>query len=493
MKLNFDSSHNRFAFFFALSATLFILFSPRAAQAQFDRLLKDLQKALPQQGSPSAPTGSPNTFGRSDQQRSGLSLCDNQVVARTSRSQAEVDKLILSQFRVSGEQFFNDAYAGLVVKPRSSAAIPSLNDFVGTFETQRGNRLFSTLLAWPEPEVVAEVIAETQNKRDPQLANDASVMLIFLHWAVPSLSRQEQAWLAQANDFRVSDPNNQKAHITACFLWARLYATGEAGRVMHGEALGQFNTCGQIDQAYRESNGQKAIDPQNYYQMTLNPSTFNIITKANPRALSQMGPFAQNLKNLADSVDKEQDSFRKQFVSTPPGRTAIASSLLVSRAEEVGAKAIRSSQQLSRSYGDLQANLKQVDSGQGAREGEFIPSLTAQARLALMANAAKNSQVSDLEALNEVRQLQGAAAVGLTQARNSVEREMFSSMQRGGSGGGLLGAARVVKVLYDLDAASIRSCLAYNSFAQAARARNVSTVDDEKATSSFMADMMKSN
>jgi hypothetical protein len=90
--------------------------------------------------------------------------------------------------------------------------------------------------------------------------------------------------------------------------------------------------------------------------------------------------------------------------------------------------------------------------------------------------------------LSEVRQLQGAAAVGLTRARNAVVQEMFSAMF--GGGGGMMAAAKYTKVFADLDAASVRSCRAYNSFQQAARARNVSTQEDDKSSTSMLSDMM---
>jgi hypothetical protein len=153
----------------------------------------------------------------------------------------------------------------------------------------------------------------------------------------------------------------------------------------------------------------------------------------------------------------------------------------------VGTKVISNSQQMSRTYGDLQANLKQTESGQGNREGEFIPNPAIQQRMAMMAAAAKNAEAPEVAALNEVRQLQGAAAVGLTRARNAVVQEMFASMF---GGGGMTSAMKYTRVFQDLDAASVRSCRAYNSFQQAARARNVSTQEDDKSSTSMLGDMM---
>ena len=115
--------------------------------------------------------------GRGDQ---GLNICNVHMVATTSRPAAEVDRLLLSQFNVSGEQFFNEAFNAFS-RPRKSEAIPNLQMFSGTFETKRGNALFSTFLAWPEPELMAEIIAETQNRQDSQIAADARVILILVH------------------------------------------------------------------------------------------------------------------------------------------------------------------------------------------------------------------------------------------------------------------------------------------------------------------------
>jgi hypothetical protein len=272
-------------------------------------------------------------------------------------------------------------------------------------------------------------------------------------------------------------------------LWARLHATGEGGvPVSVGDAVGQYRQCGVNPEQYRDESIPKTVDPENYYAAVLLPETLKVILTKHPRAISQLGPAAQNMKAAGDSIDASQQVYRQQFVSTPMGRTAAAATQLVSRAEQVGTKVISNSQQMSRTYGDLQANLKQTESGQGNREGEFIPNPAIQQRMAMMAAAAKSAEAPEVAALNEVRQLQGAAAVGLTRARNAVVQEMFSSMF---GGGGMMSAAKYTRVFQDLDAASVRSCRAYNSFQQAARARNVSTQEDDKSSTSMLSDMMK--
>lgn len=461
------------------------------AHAQFDKLLQQLQKIVPPQGGAgggaapgfpgiSMPAPGGQRAGRNDQAQ-GLNICNVHMVATTSRPAAEVDRLLLSQFKVSGEQFFNEAF-GALSRPRSSEAIPNLQSFSGSFETKRGNALFSTFLAWPEPELMAEIIAETQNRRDPQIADDARAILVLVNWAVPNLSKEPNAWLRLAQEMRSIN------HIPTNCLWARLSATGEGGvPVSMGEALGHYRQCGANPEEYKQLSTVKEIDEQNYFAVVLLPETLKVILSKHPRALSQMGPFAQNMKAAADGIEVSQQSYRQQFVTTPVGRTATAATQLVSRAEQVGTKVIANSQQMSRTYGDLQANLKQTESGQGNREGEFIPNPAIQQRMAMMAAAAKNAEGPEVAALNEVRQLQGAAAVGLTRARNAVVQEMFSSMF---GGGGMMSAAKYTRVFQDLDAASVRSCRAYNSFQQAARARNVSTQEDDKSSTSMLSDMM---
>lgn len=467
---------------------------PLSASAQFGGLLQQLQRAIPQQpgGMPgAAPGGVPGMPGMPGQAQQrgggadaqGLNICNVHMVATTSRQPAEVERLVLTHFNVAGEAFFNQAYAALVTSPRRSDAIPDLRMFSGSFETKRGNALFATFIAWPEPELMAEIIAETQNRRDPQVADDARAMLLLVQWAAPQLARSEDAWLKLAREMRGIK------HIPTNCLWARLHATGEAGAVSPGDALGQYNQCGANPTDYRQESIPKTVDPQNYYTVTLLPDTLRVIQKRNPRAIEQMGPMARDLKSLGENMEREQAAYQQQFLASPVGRSAIAASQLVTKAEAVGAKAISSSQQMSRSYGDLQANLKQVENRQGGREGEFIPSASMQQRLALMAAAAKNADSADASALNEVRQLQGAAAVGLTRSRNAVLAEMFQTIMNGN----MLGAARYTQVFLNLDAASIRSCRAYNSFQQAARARNVSTNDDDKASTSMLSDMMASS
>jgi hypothetical protein len=460
------------------------------AHAQFDRLLQQLQKmAPPQPGGAGAAPGLPGMStpapggqraGRNDQAQ-GLNICNVHMVATTSRPAAEVDRLLLSQFKLSGEQFFNEAFSALS-RPRSSESIPNLQSFSGSFETKRGNALFSTFLAWPEPELMAEIIAETQNRRDTQIADDARAILVLVNWAVPNLAKEPNAWLRMAQEMR------SIKHIPMNCLWARLHATGEGGvPVSVGDAVGQYRQCGVNPEQYRDESIPKTVDPENYYAAVLLPETLKVILTKHPRAISQLGPAAQNMKAAGDSIDASQQVYRQQFVSTPMGRTAAAATQLVSRAEQVGTKVISNSQQMSRTYGDLQANLKQTESGQGNREGEFIPNPAIQQRMAMMAAAAKSAEAPEVAALNEVRQLQGAAAVGLTRARNAVVQEMFSSMF---GGGGMMSAAKYTRVFQDLDAASVRSCRAYNSFQQAARARNVSTQEDDKSSTSMLGDMM---
>jgi len=462
--------------------------------AQFNALLQQLQRlAPPQPGGASGAGGFPGFPGMSipapggqragsnEQQAQGLNICNVQMVATTSRSTSEVERLLLSEFKVAGEQFFNEAFGALSL-PRSSGAIPNLQSFSGSFETKRGNALFSTFLSWPEPELMAEIVAETQNRRDQQIADDARAILVLVKWAVPSLAKEPNAWLRMAQEMR------SIKHIPTNCLWARLSATGEGGvPISLGEALGHYRQCGANQAEYKKELVVKDLDPQNYHVLVLHPETLKVIMNKHPSALSQLGPFANNQKAFVDGIEVSQQTYRQQFVTTPSGLTASAATQLVSRAEQVGTKVIANSQQMSRTYGDLQANLKQTESGPGNREGEFIPNPAIQRRMAMMAAAAKNAEAPEVAALNEVRQLQGAAAVGLTRARNAVEGEMFASMF---GGGGMMSAVKYVSVFQDLDAASLRSCRTYNSFQQAARARNVSTQEDDKSSTSMLSDMM---
>ena len=489
----------RYSYFKSFVSRPLVLFSAACsvvlampAHAQFDRLLQQLQKMAPPQPGGAAPggaTGFPGMpqpgagnqrAGRGDQ---GLNICNVHMVATTSRPAAEVERLLLSQFKVAGEQFFNEAFNAFS-RPRKSDAIPNLQMFSGTFETPRGNALFSTFMAWPEPELMAEIIAETQNRQDSQIAADARVILILVHWAAPNLSREPNVWLKLAQEMR------SEQHVTSSCLWARLHATGEGGvPVSVGDATYAYQQCGDLPLQYKNRDPVvKTLDDQNYHVAGLLPETLKIIVDRHPRAISRMGPAAQNLKAAADSMEGLQQSYRQQFVSTPAGRTAAAATQLVTRAEQIGAKVISNSQQMSRTYGDLQANLKQTESGQGNREGEFIPNPAIQQRMAMMAAASKNAEAPEVAALNQVRQLQGGAAVGLTRARQTLAQEMFSSMF---GGGGMTGAMKYTRVFQELDSASVRSCRAYNSFQQAARARNVSTQEDDKSSTSMLSDMMK--
>lgn len=462
------------------------------AHAQFDKLLQQLQRMVPPQqggGAPGGASGFPGfpqaggggqRAGRNDQ---GLNICNVHMVATSNRSASEIERLVLSQFRVSGEEFFNEAFNALS-RPRKSDAIPNLQMFSGSLETQRGNALFSTFLAWPEPEVMAEIIAETQNRSDPQIAADARAILILVHWAVPGLSREPNAWMRLAQEMR------SVQHVTATCLWARLHATGEGGvPVSVGDALLSYQQCSEIPSVYKTQDPQiKTLDSENYYVAGLLPETLKIILDRHPRAIGRLGPFARDLKAAADNMEGAQQAYRQQFVSTPAGRTAAAATQLVTRAEQIGTKVISNSQQMSRSFGDMQANLKQAESGQGNREGEFIPNLAIQQRMAMMAAASKNAEAPEVAALSEVRQLQGGAAVGLTRARQAVAQEMFGSLF---GGGGMTSAMKFTRVFQDLDVASVRSCRAYNSFQQAARARNVSTQQDDNGATSMLNSMMK--
>ena len=461
------------------------------AHAQFDRLLQQMQKMVPPQpggaGGAGAAPGFPGISmpapggqraGRNDQAQ-GLNICNVHMVATTSRPAAEVDRLLLSQFKVSGEQFFNEAFNAFS-RPRKSESVPNLQMFSGTFETKRGNALFSTFLAWPEPELMAEIIAETQNRSDPQIASDARFILVLMHWAAPTLSREPNVWVRLAKEVQYVE------HLTSACFWARLHATGEGGvPIDAGQATLAYQRCSSIEQEYKTREPAiKTLDAENYYAAGLLPETAKVILDKHPRAPL---PGARSLKPLIDQMEADQRTYRQQFVSTPAGRTAAAATQLVTRAEQIGAKVISNSQQMSRTYGDLQANLKQTESGQGNREGEFIPNPAIQQRMSMMAAAAKNAEAPEVAALNEVRQLQGGAAVGLTRARQALAQEMFGSLF---GGGGMASAMKYTRVFQDLDAASIRSCRAYNSFQQAARARNVSTQEDDKSSTSMLGDMM---
>jgi hypothetical protein len=56
--------------------------------------------------------------------------------------------------------------------------------------------------------------------------------------------------------------------------------------------------------------------------------------------------------------------------------------------------------------------------------------------------------------------------------------------------GSIVGGASMIPVLRDISISSVRACRSFNSFQQAARAKNISTADDDKDSAAMLQSMM---
>jgi hypothetical protein len=454
------------------------------AQSLFKDLRDKMKQAIPSE--PARAQGqmqlSP-TQGRQD----GIGkVCSGLVLPPSKRSKEDVESLLRLHFKVGSNEFFNEAYAAVATNSGASPAVSHLSLFSNNFESERANALYAAFLSWPEPEVMAEIIAATSDKNDQQLANDATVMLILILRSMPNAAINPQSWKSMVPGLE------QKEHIPSACLSARFLATGETGRQSIKLATSEYTRCANLPSTYQGPSRHipVTIDFNSFIQADLIPQTLFLLFQVNQaetvKEMSRINPSAiQQMLQMFGQIVSAQKQFRDQYYQTPTGALTKVGIQAASTAEQKGTALISSSQQMSRAFGDFQANISQ-QSRQGSREGAFVGDPAIHIRMNGQAAVFKNAEEVDAKAMSEVRHYQGASALALGRAKGVLDKAVLQQIMNGS----IVGGASMIPVLRDISISSVRACRSFNSFQQAARAKNISTADDDKDSAAMLQSMM---
>jgi len=415
-------------------------------------------------------------------------VCSGLVLPPSKRSKEEVESLLRLHFKLGSNEFFNEAYAAVATNSGASAAVSHLSLFSNNFESERANALYAAFLSWPEPEVMAEIIAATSDKNDQQVANDATVMLILILRSMPNAAINPQSWKSLVPGLE------QKEHIPSACLSARFFATGEAGRQSIKLATSEYTRCANLPSTYQGPSRHipVTIDYNSFIQADLIPQTLFLLFQVNQaetvKEMSRINPSAiQQMLQMFGQIVSAQKQFRDQYYQTPTGALTKVGIQAASSAEQKGKALISGSQQMSRAFGDYQANISQIEQRQqGSREGAIMVDPGIHMRLNGMAAIFKNAEEVDAKAMSEVRHYQGASALALGRAKVVLDKAVLQQIMNGS----IVGGASMIPVLRDISIGSVRACRSFNSFQQAARAKNISTTDDDKDSAGMLQSMM---
>jgi hypothetical protein len=469
---------------------------PNFAIAQ--NLFKDLRDKM-KQAVPTEPVrrqGVEQSKGPGSSQKGLGQICRDLLLPASKRSKDEVDSLLRLHFKVGSNEFFNQALAAVSTNSGASPAVSHLGLFGNNFESAKANALYAAFLSWPEPEVMAEIIASTNDKNDQQLANDATVMLILVLRSMPNAAINPQSWKSLVPGLE------QKEHIPSACLSARFFATGEVGRQSVKLATSEYARCAALPLSYKDNSRHIPItlDLNSYVEVDLISKTLALLFQVNQaetvRELSRVNPGGiQQLLQMATQLEAAQKQFKQQFYQTPVGELTKAGIQAATVAQQKGEALIASSQQMSRAYGDFQANIRQIEQRQqGLRDGTVVIDPAISVRLDKMGEVFKKADDADAKGITEVRYYQGASALALGRAKLTLELATISQskerFQKSDYFGAAVVVASTVQVLQDLSIETTRACRTLNSFQQAARARNTSTDDDDRASEGLLQSMM---
>lgn len=174
------------------------------------------------------------------------------------------ERLISEEFNLEPANFYDEVIKSSRAQPGfSSYAFPSLDFYKNEFETSRVNVIYDLFLTYPSPKYVASLINITklrpgQPRFDPQEQSDARVALALIHYRMQDKSKSTDRW----KELLQSMQNEE--HYLAKVIWARLYASGEAGSKDVTKSISSIRETFMYPSQYRERDSRKTMSNRNY-------------------------------------------------------------------------------------------------------------------------------------------------------------------------------------------------------------------------------------
>lgn len=257
------SACNKFG---CLMATGVLLLNINTAHGQG---LNDLLKSLSNIQLPGQPAQQQQTPQSSGKPNTPASLteryCRNLFSVAALESNGPIDeRLITEEFNVEPKDFYDEATNASIAKPGfSSYAFPSLSFYKSEFETNRINVLYDLFLTYPSPKYAAALINISklkpgQPRHDRQEVVDAKVALAMIHYRMQDKSKSSTRWRELLTEIQSDE------HYLGKVIWARLYASGEAGQKDTSKSIGYIREAFMYPHQYRESGSRKTMSNRNY-------------------------------------------------------------------------------------------------------------------------------------------------------------------------------------------------------------------------------------
>lgn len=444
---------------------------PLLAHAQFDNLLKQMQKLQPPaQGG----GGVPMSVGGGGLSKGGLvpsdQWCDQQVGAL---GRMKVDtSLIASEFNVPELEALQDQFLGAFKKEKINKTFPNARFFQASFETKKVRGIYDSFLAFPEPETLAALI-QISRANDAQERADALMALAFLSLQAPELAINKDRWFNHyQNALRVE-------HFTALVFRARVNAYGEYGPKNLAQALGDLVSAGSLSSQYQQSEGRKEWDTQNYQLIHTATAKDIYFNEPNmPNRQQWQGPAQMGLQ-----IEQAQKAYASQLPNTRVGRMYAEASKVNDESIQIGNNIIRKTQGGNQLVGQLESQKSLRESAPG--EKQVFADVSPEVYAAQLKMIGKTGSLDDEQKkmLVQAQEKRLVAQGIISQSYAELLQMLMANM-----GGDMVKMAAPLPALTQANNALIQSCIISAKWEQAMRAKDVPKVEPKK-TEAAVADL----
>jgi len=419
----------------AISISIAVGVVPTSALAQFDQLLKGIQKEIQKIAPP------PSGASSGTNQRGGLinperieQMCREMFIGlehEVRQDRALIDKnSIASEFKVADLDQLQELFFAEFRRRNISKTFPHADFFVFEFETPLVNTLYQSFLAFPEPEILAFLI-QLSKSQDRQFKGDALMALSFLHLQAPKLSVNDRRWRELFDEALRPPIKNYVAYTFA----ARVSLFGELGAKSSANAdrylieasrhESEVKNSAQTRESMAHLAGNYAVWDNNNFAV-VQQMTMKELMRVEPsiaaRYAKQKAQF-QSMTGLdLDRLEAQQQAYAKRFPQTRAGKMAREIDKINQETANIGVTLIGATQGGNQALGELKSFESLVRKEQGDRA-------------VYVANPAEKTHLSSDLLRRRMRLLQGRLIQRLLNSsskprRRGIKRKLFSLPRR---------------------------------------------------------------
>lgn len=483
-KLRFVTSH----LVLGIYLLVFLGFLPIQANAQFDQLLKGLQKEIqkiaPPQGANVTTGNFPGgliTPERIEQRCVEMFMgADHEV----RRDRELIDPNSISrEFKIRDLDQLQEVFFQELRRRNLSKTFPHADFFVFEFETPLVNTLYQSFLAFPEPQTLAFII-QLSKSEDRQFKGDALMALSFLHLQAPKLSVSENRWRELFDEAMRPPLKNYLAYTFA----ARVFLFGELGPQSNANAdrylieasshVSAVKSSAQTNESMAHLAGNYAVWDNNNFAV-VQQMTMKELMRVEPSIAARYAKQKAQFQSMAgldlDRLEAQQQAYAKRFPQTRAGKMAREIDKINQETANIGVTLISATQGGNQALGELKSFESLVRKEQGDRAVYVANPAERDAfifRLAQKTNALAAGKV-DPKATQLFVQAQ--------EKRYQAQALLFTAQMEllnDQSGGGLLAKVEPMK---QFQRAFVSSCQLSTKWELAMRSRDIPAIDKNKA------------